>query len=132
MTKYNLQVIFNVQEIYFCVAMTFENIIVLHILMNEMMYRKEEIYMKVIAVNVEGEIVPIDDFFAVYREFVYNNSLVKQTARFLKMLTRNYRFVEDVAQKVDNGYAFEVHGETRSYNVFFEVRRDAIVLKKVI
>lgn len=80
-----------------------------------------------------ADAVTIDDFFSKYPEFSENQDLAEQTARFLKVLSRHPELetINELTDKIDNGYSFKVFGSSRTYTVVFDLMNDHIVLKEL-
>ena len=85
-------------------------------------------YMVVIALSRNKQVISVNEFFAKYSEFSCNENLASQTARVLKLLLRHPDAVEDIAYKIDGKYVFSVFGVNRTYSVSFEINKTALVL----
>ena len=84
--------------------------------------------MVVIALNENNETISIDAFFAKYIEFSYNQKMVEQTTRILKLFLRHPDAIEELADKIDEKYAFSVFGTNRPYTVVFKTTNRSIIL----
>ena len=80
------------------------------------------------ALNEKSQRISVDEFFAKHIEFSYNQKMVDQTTRILKMLLRHPYAVEELSNKIGENYAFSVFGEKRTYTVVFTITTQSIVL----
>lgn len=84
--------------------------------------------MIVTALDENKHEISVNDFFSRYSEFSYNEKLVEQTTRILKVLLRHLEEIEEIADKIGNKYIFSVNGVNRTYIVVFMTTKQAIVL----
>lgn len=89
--------------------------------------------MEILASDKFSNSVSIDTFFSKFNEFLENQKLAEQTARFLKVLLRHPEpeTINKITDKVENGYSFTVSGACRTYTVVFEIKNDILVLKEL-
>ena len=84
--------------------------------------------MIVTAINEYKHEISVNDFFAKSPEFMYNEKLVDQTTRILKVLLRHPNEVEEIADKIGEKYIFSVFGAYRTYKIVFVINKQSIVL----
>lgn len=85
--------------------------------------------MPIYAINERGQVISVNEFFSKVVDFSTNPKLAKQTARYLKVLSRNSDFetLERITCPCNGNYSFEVSG----YTIVFTITNDGICLLKL-
>jgi len=88
--------------------------------------------MNIIAINPNGERVDIGCFFAKYTEFQKNSDLIKQTVRFLKVISRNVSKFEYLTEKHHEDRSITVYGLHKAYTIVLQIDSDCLILKDLL
>lgn len=89
--------------------------------------------MKVVAKDMNGNWISVDQFFNSFEEFSSNKNLLEQTTRTLKAIMRHPdpHDILYIAKKSDRGYSFSVMGNERTYSIEFEVKNNILLLTAI-
>lgn len=89
---------------------------------------------KVIAIDENSrEIISVAQFLGTYEEFKYNQDLLRQTSRIIKVIMRHpsQKDIKYISTKSKQGYIFRVHGKEKIYEIEFKIKDVSLILLSI-